>query len=84
MKTNMKTFPEALKVVLSGGRIARVGWNGANQFVTKIHAGNAVYTRRGLSAPMQDCLGLKNAQGNMQPGWVPSQGDMFAEDWVEV
>ncbi|NCB03632.1 MAG: DUF2829 domain-containing protein, partial [Spirochaetia bacterium] len=22
--------------------------------------------------------------GNMQPGWVPSQGDLFATDWVIV
>ena len=29
-------------------------------------------------------LDLKNAQGIMQPGWVPSQGDLFAEDWVII
>lgn len=29
----------------------------------------------------QPSLTLYNAQGNMQPGWVPSQGDLFAEDW---
>ncbi|HDS4294229.1 TPA: DUF2829 domain-containing protein [Klebsiella pneumoniae] len=25
---------------------------------------------------------MKNAQGIMQSGWVPSQGDLFAEDWL--
>ena len=29
-------------------------------------------------------LDLKNAQGIMQPGWVPSQCDLFAEDWVII
>ena len=27
---------------------------------------------------------LYNAQGIMQPGWVPSQGDLNAEDWQIV
>jgi hypothetical protein len=27
---------------------------------------------------------LYNAQGIMQPGWVPSQGDLQAEDWMVV
>jgi hypothetical protein len=26
-------------------------------------------------------LTLYNAQGQMQPGWVPSQGDLAAQDW---
>ncbi|PHM52406.1 Thoeris anti-defense Tad2 family protein [Xenorhabdus hominickii] len=29
-------------------------------------------------------LDLKNAQGVMQPGWSPSQSDLFAEDWIVV
>lgn len=30
----------------------------------------------------QPYLALFNAQGKWQPGWVPSQGDLFAEDWI--
>lgn len=29
----------------------------------------------------QPYLVLKNQQGKWQPGWVPSQGDLFATDW---
>lgn len=29
----------------------------------------------------QPYLALFNAQKKWQPGWVPSQGDLFAEDW---
>lgn len=29
-------------------------------------------------------LTLYNAQGQMQPGWVPSQGDLSATDWQIV
>ncbi|WP_340617533.1 DUF2829 domain-containing protein [Xenorhabdus entomophaga] len=78
----MTTFSEALEAVKAGKKISRAGWNGANQFIARIYSGNAIWRKGYDSGDMQDCLGLKNAQGNMQPGWVPSQGDLFAEDWV--
>lgn len=78
-------FGEALETLKGGEQVRRTGWNGATQFVTLIRAGNAMATVPGMGRyPMQDCLGLKNAQGGMQPGWVPSQGDLFAEDWEVV
>lgn len=30
----------------------------------------------------QPYFALKNAQNKWQPGWVPSQGDLFAKDWM--
>ncbi|MDC9598323.1 DUF2829 domain-containing protein [Xenorhabdus anantnagensis] len=78
----MATFSEALEAVKAGKFIHRAGWNGANQFIARIYAGNAAYRKGAIIADMQDCLGLKNTQGTMQPGWAPSQGDLFAEDWV--
>lgn len=40
----------------------------------------------GKNTPLdsQPYLALFNAQGKWQPGWLPSQGDIFAEDWVIV
>ena len=32
----------------------------------------------------QPYCALFNAQGKWQPGWLPSQGDLFAEDWHVV
>lgn len=29
-------------------------------------------------------LCLYNAQGEIVNGWVPSQGDLFAEDWIRI
>ena len=34
--------------------------------------------------PMQDCIGMKTADDKMQPGWLASQADMLAEDWIVV
>ena len=33
---------------------------------------------------MQDCIGMKTADDKMQPGWLASQADMLAEDWIVV
>lgn len=81
---NAADFSDALMWLKEGKRVARAGWNGAGQWVVLIDPGNAMYTKSGASAPMQPCLGLKNAQGNMQPGWVPSMGDLLATDWRVV
>lgn len=77
-------FSDALMWLKEGKRVQRAGWNGAGQWVVLIDPGNAMYTKGGASAPMQPCLGLKNAQGSMQPGWVPSMGDLMADDWQVV
>lgn len=65
-------YARAHDLVLRGHAIKRNGWNGAGQYVFVL--------------PQQDglepCLALRNAQGKIQPGWVPSQGDMFAQDWT--
>lgn len=86
-------FSEALQAVKSGSKIARSGWNRANQFVIKA-GGYTVdeprpgsdYERAGIVGQFTIAphLDLKNAQGVMQPGWVPSQGDLFAEDWIAL
>ena len=71
-------FGWAVTQVMEGKKIAREGWNGKNMWVCMIHPGNAAH--RGFA--MQPCLGLKTANGNMQPGWNASQADMLAEDWI--
>lgn len=40
----------------------------------------------GVDAPLdsQPYFALFNAQKKWQPGWIPSTGDLFAEDWVIV
>ena len=86
-------FSTALLAVMEGRRIARSGWNGAGQFV--IMAGGyhldevrpgSKYAEAGITGPVtiQPHLDLRNTQGNIQPGWVPSQGDLFATDWIIV
>lgn len=69
------TFSEALEQMKKGTRktFARSGWNGKNQYV---------YLGK-LTFDTEPCFVLHNAQRKLQPGWVPSMGDMLASDWEE-
>ncbi len=75
-------FSDALRALEQGKRIHRLNWNGNNQWVILINPGNAMHTSTEGSFDMQKCFGLKNAQNKMQPGWIPSTGDLLAKDWV--
>lgn len=67
-------FCEALNAALDGRRITRAGWNAGGQFVRSQHPDKGSM----MTAPY---LVLKNAQNGLVP-WVPSQGDIFANDWA--
>ena len=84
-------FGQALRYLKAGKKVARAGWNGKGQWVcympsfvveqpnerTKAHGINDAFKCGGY------CV-LWNAQSVWQPGWVPSQGDLFANDWQVV
>ncbi|CAI2145751.1 Protein of uncharacterised function (DUF2829) [Serratia fonticola] len=85
-------FGQALEAAKGGAKIYRDGWNGKGQFVIAIPGTSNVLPREGTPYADLDIsplgvvdiaphLDLKNAQGHMQPGWVPSMGDLFANDW---
>ena len=77
-------FGIAICYLKKGKRVCRKGWNGKDMWLALIRPGNAMYTKGGVSLDMQPCIGMRTAQGNMQPGWLSSQADMLAEDWMLV
>ncbi len=74
------TFGLAIEALKKGHKVARQGWNGKGMWLKLIPAGNAMY----CGYDMQDCIGMKTANNVMQPGWLASQTDILAEDWVIV
>lgn len=90
------SFSKALELLKQGEKIKRKGWNGADQWLsiscpdTKDVAAdnfwsphNADFARKnGGSAKVAPCITLKNAQGMIIMGWIPSAGDLFAYDWM--
>lgn len=75
-------FGDALSRLKGGNRIAREGWNGKGMWLVLILPGNAMHTSLAGSFDMQPCIGMKTANNLMQPGWLASQADMLADDWV--
>lgn len=76
------SFGAALFALKRGDRVARQGWNGKGMWLALIDPGNAMFTKFGSALPMLPCIGMKTATSEMCPGWLPSQTDMLAEDWV--
>ncbi len=87
---NAADFSDALMWLKEGKRVKRAGWNGAGQYVILIpgeHLARSAGYGFGEAIgefTFGNVLALKNTQNIMQPGWVPSMGDLMATDWQVV
>lgn len=86
--TDAMSFGLAIEAAKKGKRIARKGWNGKNQYVelaTCISytsaAGETVNAEH--AAIGNRCLAFVGTSG-VQMGWLASQADMLADDWMIV
>ena len=68
------SFSNALHLLKKWRILTRTGWNWKNQYV-------ALQERTDKSKMTQDYLYIKTAQNELVP-WLPSQGDLLAEDWT--
>jgi hypothetical protein len=82
------TFPEALAVILYDGKtaITRDGWNGRSlgktMFVkTQVPDEHSQNTEKYCYMFVEP---TGSGRGYTRVPWVPSQQDMFAQDWVKV
>ena len=82
------TFAQALEAAKTGRRIARSGWNGKNQYVELATAISYKNTRGEIINAEHDAIGSKAlafvGTSGVQMGWLASQSDMLAEDWMIV
>ena len=90
------SFSTAMEALKSGFRVQRQGWNGKDMWLSVSNLStatvyaenfwsphNAFYAaENGGEAEVPPCITIKNAKGQIQMGWLPSQEDIFAEDWV--
>lgn len=90
-------FGDAIGALKAGQRVARAGWNGKGMWLVLVPGTPEAKLREGT--PYANALGLDsceilphidmwtiNAHGRraMLPGWLASQTDMLAEDWMIV
>ena len=90
-------FGNALNSLKLGMKVARAGWNGKGMWLVLVPGTPNAELREGT--PYRTALGQEsceilphidmwtvNAEGRraMLPGWVASQTDMLAEDWLVI
>ena len=87
-------FSDALRAVKAGQRIQRIGWNGQGMFVIyqkgypegipcNLQTAIAWGLDEGDLFVCRPYLQIKNVDGSHSM-WVPSIGDVLADDWVIV
>ena len=80
-------FDMALRLIKMGKQVTRTGWNAGGQFVyllpaSKLQSAIGYGFGEYIGEPeFVQTIVLKNAQNKLVVGWVPSIGDLFAEDW---
>lgn len=82
------TFGCAIEALKNGKRVARTGWNGKSQYIELATNISYINARKDCVNANHDAIG--NAAiafvgtSGVQLGWLASQADMLAEDWIIV
>lgn len=87
-ESNNMTFGLAIEAMKKGKKVARRGWNGKKQYIelaTSISYKNA--TNEIINCE-HEAIGNKAiafvGTSGVQMGWLASQADMLAEDWIII
>lgn len=88
-------FGKAIELLKEGKYVARSGWNGKGMYLWLLPA--IKVQRDWVKDPKLlsefgdknelECLGsirMRTATGEILTGWLASQTDMLAEDWIEI
>lgn len=86
-RTDGLSFGLALEAAKKGKRIARKGWNGKGMYVfladvADLHTDADLGGLEGKNVTVRDCFAMKCADDSICPGWLASQTDMLADDWM--
>lgn len=80
------TFGLAIEAMKKGYRVARKGWNGKKQYIELASNISYVNATGEVINCEHDAIGNKAiafvGTSGVQMGWLASQADMLAEDWV--
>lgn len=86
--TDGLSFGLAIEAAKKGMKIARVGWNGKNQYVELATCIGYKDPQGNVTNPYHKAIGNKVlafvGTSGVQLGWLASQADMLADDWQIV
>lgn len=92
--SELKTFGEAVEALKLGKRVSRSGWNGKGMWLFLLPAGRIklhmihdpalkqVVIENGGEIEALPSIRMKTADNKILTGWLASQSDIMAEDWV--
>ena len=84
---------EAMRRLKANKKVARTGWNGKGMYLFIVRPNDITDEHmidigedhgETWDLPQDPCVCMKNAQNRVTIGWLASQVDLFAEDFVEV
>lgn len=90
------TFGMAIEAMKAGKKVARAGWNGKGMYLWLLPAANvkaewckeahlkALAEQNGGEFECLASIRMKTADNKVLTGWLASQTDMLADDWVIV
>ena len=82
------TFGEAIRRLKVGQKVSRKGWNGKKQYIQLATGISYKSADEEIVNCEHDAIGNKAiafvGTSGVQIGWLASQADMLAEDWVVV
>ena len=80
------SFGEAIKYLKRGMKVARKGWNGKKQYIQLATGISYKTTDEEIVNCEHDAIGNMAVAfvgtSGVQMGWLASQADMLAEDWI--
>lgn len=91
-----RDFGWALRLLKQGKRVAREGWNGKGMYLWLLPAATvkaewcrepwlkSLAEQNGGAIKALGSVRMMTADGKVLTGWLASQSDMPADDWVEV
>ena len=75
-------FGDAVRALKAGKRVSREGLNGEGMWLILGAMPDDAVAECGY--PLLPFIAMKTADDKMLPGWLASQSDMLAEDWLIV
>ena len=86
------TFGQALEALKEGKKVARAGWNSKGMHLLLIKGKcihNSITECYGDGIPehtpeVLDSIAMYTAQKQLVIGWLASQADMLADDWIII
>lgn len=88
------SFSEALIALKAGKKIAREGWNGKGMWIVLmpalyldasiVNGRTSKHLGEGVDLDSQPYIAMFTAKKQWQPGWLASQEDLLAEDWIII